>query len=188
MSVTEFVDSGDGGGGGSTTETETIDTDQSIAEGEVINDIRGQVAGYDDDVDVGTATIDESDVDIATKDVATGSDSTKGTVIDPDVTNDSTADQVGVTTTEEQVAVTTYDDGGGTSTTVTERGAGDGESVQTTANNQPVGATAESILAQLGIAELVGNATAFLEDNAQTVGAVAAVATLGAVAGVFGGD
>ena len=129
-----------GGGGSNDPADDGIDTDESIARGEVINDVRGNVAGYDDDVDTGFAGSDPSDYDITTTDAPTGSDDTDGTVIDPDGSGGG-SDVVGVVTSDDAVAVTTQTDDGGTETTGTQRGSGNDPSSTTqapTANNGPV--------------------------------------------------
>ena len=131
------------GGSGSTSDDDSIDTDESIAQGEVINDVRGQVAGHDDDIDTGYAGADEDDYDIETVDAPTGSDDTDGTLIDPDPSDDGD-DVVGVVTSDEAVSVTTQNDDGGTETTTTERGSGNDPVEQAendpapTPNNDPV--------------------------------------------------
>lgn len=169
-----------GGGGGSTTDTtETIDTDQSIAQGDIINDVRAQVAGYEQDIEADYAGADTSTDDVATVD--TGST----TVVDPDIDNQTTEDAVGITTTEETVSVTEQTNSGTETTTVQRGDAGD--TAMTTDMPSPQN-VAENVADQLGVGQLINSGVTFLQENATTVGALAAAATLASVVGLGGGD
>lgn len=166
---TGLLDSGGSGGG---TTYDTTDTTDATNAGDLINDVRARIAGYDQQIEESAPGAETNDIEVTTTDSG-------ATVIDPDTTN-STDDLVGVTTTEDQVTVVSQS-GEGTTTTTADRATVGGDS--TSVSNQ-----AAQAANQLGIGQPLAQLTSWLQENAQVVGAVAGVATLASVAGVFGGD
>lgn len=93
-SSTSYDDSDDSGSSSDSYEYDQDEHDETLAQGDLINDVRANVAGDDQDVAVDGAGEDADNVEVTDQNGGLSDGGT--TVIDPDTSEDSTGDQVGL--------------------------------------------------------------------------------------------
>ncbi|GAB7012041.1 hypothetical protein [Halolamina salina] len=134
-------DSDDSGSSSDSYEFDQDEHEQTLAQGDLINDARANVAGHDQDIEVDGAGEDADGVEVTDQNGGLSDGGT--TVIDPDTSEDSTGDRVGLVggsedtdNDGEEEETTTVVQEDGSSTTVTNAPE---DSANDSPNNTPAG-------------------------------------------------
>jgi hypothetical protein len=153
--------SSDSGSGSDGYEYDGDSHDETLAQGDLINDVRANVAGHDQDIEVDGAGEDADNVEVTDQNGGLNEGGT--TVIDPDTSEDSTGDRVGlvggsedIDNDGEQEETTTVVQEDGDSTTVTNAENSDSPNNTPGESDSSGGPEAISGAGKAGAALLVG--------------------------------